>query len=304
MAHPNLSKRQKVCDLESGLSIWRVHLDCLREQDKNARIMAPEKFERLAQNIKQSGRLESLPFTCNPSPEDPNSEFMILSGHHRTRASRKAGLTEIYVLNDQTPLKRSDVVAKQLAHNSLNGYDDKQILAQLYQEIDDINAKIESGLTDLDIEIPNVDVKADPVMFDIDYELVNILFVDRDFQRFKEVLELLSSDAHIYIADKADFDRFKDAAQKISSLHQVVNAAAIMARLLDIVHFYLVKRGQAEAGENWVPLATIFDGDSVPEAAAKVIQEAVDKMEADGNVGAKNRWQAIELWAADHLSGR
>jgi hypothetical protein len=191
-----------------------------------------------------------------------------------------------------------------LEHNSLNGYDDKQILAQLYQEIDDINAKIESGLTDLDIEIPKIDVKADPVMFDIDYELVNILFVERDFQRFKEVLELLSSDAHIYIADKADFDRFKDAAQKISSLHQVVNAAAIMARLLDIVHFYLVKRGEAETGENWVPMATIFDGDSVPEAAAKVIQEAVDKMEAEGNVGKKNRWQAIELWAADHMAGR
>jgi hypothetical protein len=29
----------------------------------------------------------------------------------------------------------------------------------------------------------------------------------------------------------------------------------------------------------------------------------VDKMEREGNVGPNNRWQVLEMWAADYLAG-
>jgi len=137
----------------------------------------------------------------------------------------------------------------------------------------------------------------DALLFNIDYELVNILFVKRDYDRFKECLDLIEPEANLYIADKADFDRFKDAAQAMKKFHNVINAAALVATMLDIIHFYFAERGKVETGDSRIPLAAIFGADSVPEGTAKVIKEAVKKMQEGGNVGEKNPWQVIEQTA-------
>jgi hypothetical protein len=88
--------RAKLLDLGNGTSIWRVHLDWLREMEENARVMDPDRFERLVGNVRKDARLESLPLVT-PNP-DRTEEFLIISGHHRTRAARSAGVMEIVVL--------------------------------------------------------------------------------------------------------------------------------------------------------------------------------------------------------------
>src|SRR3990167_3081838 len=104
--------------LGNGMEVWRVGVDDLQEQDKNARTMSPQAFQRLVANIKNGDRLESLPFCVLR----PNGDIEIVSGHHRTRAARAAGLNEVPVLIDTTTtLTRSQIVAKQLAHNSISG---------------------------------------------------------------------------------------------------------------------------------------------------------------------------------------
>jgi hypothetical protein len=65
-------------------------------------------------------------------------------------------------------------------------------------------------------------------------------------------------------------------------------------------------RGDLQSGqveEVWVALETIFGTDRVPAAVAALLAEAVRKMEAAGDIGPKNRFQALELWAADYLAG-
>ncbi len=96
MAHPNMELKEKVIDLPATtLSIYKVHPDILREQDKNARVMDAKPFQRLTENIKKNGQMESMPYCHKTVSPGGSEEFSIISGHHRVRAARKAGLTEI-----------------------------------------------------------------------------------------------------------------------------------------------------------------------------------------------------------------
>ena len=88
----------------------------------------------LADTIRKEQRLESLPLTVKRK-----NFFEVMSGHHRTRAVRMAGLTELYVLADTRNLTRSQVVAKQIAHNRIAGSDDRETLATLFKEISRID---------------------------------------------------------------------------------------------------------------------------------------------------------------------
>jgi hypothetical protein len=56
--------------------------------------------------------------------------------------------------------------------------------------------------------------------------------------------------------------------------------------------------------ETWVPLSTIFGSARVPEPVAAVLRQAVEAMEAGGDVTETNRWQALEYLAADYLSAQ
>ena len=130
---------ESVLDLGGGLEIWRVGIDEPREQDENARSMTKPMFERLTATIGKDRRLESLPFCAYV-----NGAIQIVSGHHRVRASRSAGLDEIFVIVDTTGLTADQIRAKQLAHNAIAGEDNPELLKRIYNRIDDVNARLES----------------------------------------------------------------------------------------------------------------------------------------------------------------
>ncbi len=236
MIHENRQKVEKLLDLENGISIWRVHLDALREQDKNARIMPLEKFERLTANMKKDSRLESLPLVT--PVKNGHNEFAIISGHHRTRAARAAGIQFIHVMSINDELTNDQIVSKQLAHNALDGYDNNEVLSELYNEIQDINEKIASGLSDMDVKIEAPSIGNDDIAVGFDFEFLNIMFIEKQSKHFDEVLSLIEPEAKLYLADYKDFDRVKNTIQEISKRDDIRNIAAIMARMLDIVEKY------------------------------------------------------------------
>ncbi len=234
--------KEKVLDMGNGISVWKVGLDLLREQDKNARVMSPDKFDRLTENIRKDNRLESLPLCVISTNEAGNEEFHILSGHHRTRAARAAGMREVFVMVIEDRLSHDQIRAKQLAHNALSGYDDPFLLREIYAEIGDITAKLESGILDGELDMDMPSLSADDLAFDFDYEMLQILFLPRQKEKFEEVLSLLQRDAEIYVADKADFVRLRDVMVDISKRENIRNVSAIMARMIDIVvQHYKVK---------------------------------------------------------------
>jgi ParB-like chromosome segregation protein Spo0J len=173
---------QKFLELGNGLEIWKVPPSALREQDVNARSMPKAMFERLARTIARDKRLESLPL-CSRT----ESGLEIISGHRRTRAATAVGLSEIFVLVDVTGLTRSQIAAKQLAHNAIEGTDNEQLLAEIYRQIEDAEAKLEAFIDQkLDVELPKVKIEGLDV--EIDFKTVLLIFLPRVKERLDRAL--------------------------------------------------------------------------------------------------------------------
>ena len=219
----------------NGIAVWKVDVDLLREQDKNARVMSPDKFERMKGTIAEGGRLESLPLCVIQKNTAGNEEFHIISGHHRTRAARAAGLRKVFVMVIEEELTHDQIRAKQLAHNALTGYDDPVLLAELFSEIQSVEAKLESGIFDGDIDFELPSIRADDIVFDFDYEMLQILFLPKQKEKFDEVLNLLEKDAEVYLADKADFEKLRGVLAEMSGRENIRNVSALFAKMLDIV---------------------------------------------------------------------
>ena len=109
----------------------RVRLRDLALLAKNAHYMTDAMFSRLVGNIRKDGCL-----TTTPLVYEAGGKLEVLSGNHRVQAAIKAGIEEADVLEIVTPLSREQKVAIQLSHNSINGKDDPNILAELWGELD------------------------------------------------------------------------------------------------------------------------------------------------------------------------
>jgi len=128
----------------SSLRIATVALGQCDLADKNARFMKAEQYRRLVDNIRRDGCLTSVPFAVRQG-----DRYTILSGNHRVRAARDAGLTEVLVLYSEREMSHQQQVAIQLSHNAIVGQDDLAILRELYDEINDVALKEYSGLDDV-----------------------------------------------------------------------------------------------------------------------------------------------------------
>ena len=125
---------EKIYDMGTGLIIAKVQLDKVREQDINARIMRKEMQDQLTANIKNRGQLESLPLLV-----EKDGVLEIISGHHRIKSARAAGMKEIIAIIDVSGLSRSKIASKQLAHNAISGFDDPSILREICKMLDDVD---------------------------------------------------------------------------------------------------------------------------------------------------------------------
>jgi len=291
---------EKIIELGQGLSIARVVLDNLREQDVNARTMNPAMFKQLVANVKKRGSLESLPFCALV-----NGRVEIISGHHRSRAAREAGLKEITVLLDESGLSRSQIAAKQLAHNSISGFDDQNIIRQIAQIITDVDDMLEAHLPKDILTEPEavLDTLIAPKV-DFDWKTVSFVFLPHQLDDMKALINSLEGRQDLVsVAPIELFKAFADAVIKFSrfmDIRSAGTAVAVMARTaLEIV----AEVGIREDDEPWVALSSIFGSGTMPKEAAEVVRRAVKQMQEDGHVGKKNLWQAIEYWAADYLGG-
>jgi ParB-like chromosome segregation protein Spo0J len=176
----------------SRLKLEYVNFAECREQDINANVMPTGMFNQLVANIKKSGMPETIPLmaTRSDSPED----IEIVSGHHRTRASMQAGI-EGGLAFVYRGLTNSEIRAKQLAHNSLNGTSDPEIVREIFAQITDVEDKIESfidpnAFDDIPEAIGFDMVDIDPLA---DAKTVTVVFMPTQLSDFSTAIDLLSS---------------------------------------------------------------------------------------------------------------
>jgi hypothetical protein len=299
-----LNKRIEEAGQQFKLAV--VDVEELSLLEKNARYMTNEQFSRLVSNIKRDGGLSSVPFCYKEG-----DRYKVLSGNHRVMAAREAGLKQVLIMYTDKEMTKAEQTAVQLSHNAIVGQDDPAILKELWNEINDVDLKMYSGLDDkiLD-ELKKVTIE--PLSeVKLDFRTMSFLFLPSEIERVKEIFqeaaELCGGD-EIYAARLEEFNRMLAAISKTNAAYNIKNAATSLMIILDIFENHLtdLAEGWTEretSTREWVPLASIIGTENIPVEAAQIIQRAVQKMMDRGEITKKNLWQALEYWAANYLAG-
>ena len=286
-----------VADLGTGLFVAIIPINELREQDINARVMDDAKFKRLVSNIQKRGTLESLPYCVFT-----DKGIEIVSGHHRVKASREAGLEKVPALLDFSGLTRSQIAAKQLAHNAIAGVDDKDTLREIAKLITDVDDMLESAIDkEFFTEQENVFQKLSTMAIDIEWKTVEFLFLDHQLQDLQTLVEKASKSDFAGIADIGQFKLFVDALEKTKRFG---NVKAVGAAIHLMVKTCLEQMGETPVGEELISTVTvnsIFGNCAVPNTAAETIESAIEKMKTSGEIDKGKEWRAIEIWAQRYL---
>ena len=290
-----------IYDMGGGLVIAKVGIDKVKEQNINARIMKNEMQDQLTANIAKRGQLESLPFLV-----EKDGKLEIISGHHRVKSARAAGLKEIIVIIDVSGLTRSQIAAKQLAHNAISGFDDESTLREIVKMITDVDDMIESfvGKDILEEPLEQYEKMLSPAV-QFDFKNVTFTFLPhqvRDMEALIKSLEVASPEI-IGVAPYEQCKTFVETLSKYQKFEDIRNVGAAIHSMIETVNEKMNNAGYDENGE-WTYLAKLFGSNAIPADAANIIQQAIKKAEKEGTVTSKNRWQLIEYLCADYLGGR
>lgn len=297
----NKASYEIAADMGQGLVIAKLPLSAIREQDINARIMKNETQKQLTDNIKKRGQLESLPLCA-----EYDGRIEVISGHHRLRSAKDSGvLSEVFVILDTSGLRRSQIAAKQLAHNAINGFDDQSTLKEIAKLIDDVDDMLESFIGKEILEEPMAELeKLIAPKVEFDWRSVTFTFLPHQLEDLEKLVSSLQSmnpdtigvapiEMHKpFVEAITRFQTFANVKNTGAAIHSMIKATE---RLYDDIKF--------DESSEWHQLTSLFGSPAIPAEAAEVITQALAKMESDGAIGTKNKWQALEYWAANYLAG-
>lgn len=292
---------QVIADIGSNLLIIKIGIDRVIEQDVNARIMRREMQDQLTANIANRGQLESLPFLVQA-----DDKIQIISGHHRIQSARAAGLTEIYAILDVSGLTRSQIVAKQLAHNTINGFDDQETMKKLVEMITEVDDMIESfvGKDIMEEPMKEFEKMTAPAM-KFDFKNVTFTFLPHQIKDLNMLIENLESTAPDVIGVAA-YDQCRNFVETLTAYQkfmEIKNIGAAIHSMIECCKRDMELNGFEEDDEGWTYMSKLFGSGGVPAEAGDTIRQALKKAEKEGIISKKNKWQLIEYLCADYLSG-
>lgn len=280
--------------------------DCQR-QDVNARFMRKEQFDALVANLKRDGVLTSVPLLFQVDDNDP---LEIVSGHHRVEAGtvafgEDAVFTGMVIRDEQS---RQEIIARQLSHNAISGEDDPATLKLLYDELQDVDWRMYSGLDDKTLELLQQADLSSLAEANLDFQTVQISFLPPEKtaaeQAFEDARALVPAQAR-WIAALDQYLPTLDAIETARGAHGIGNIATALAIILEVFdrHIEDLAEGwweQPHMSGKWIPTVTLL-GQRIPADAATVILNATKKLREDTDDPNVNTWQALELIAADYL---
>lgn len=219
--------------LPEGLTMMLVHVDDLIEQDINAQSMPKAMFDQLIANMKEAGAAESSVLAVRSG-----KQIELISGHHRTRSARAAGVTYLlaYVYDN---LSRARIHSKQLAHNSIAGKSDPELVRRIWERIDDVAARFEAFIDPRLFENMPKPVQFKPIDVDMGHvaKTVLITFLPTQQMDFDAVIEYILPKTDVdkvYLAQRDVYDQWIAALNRVRAEMEIVNlptAIAEMARL-------------------------------------------------------------------------
>lgn len=285
---PKVEGVEYLVDMGTGIIFSKVEIAILKEQDKNARIQPNEMMNQLAENIKNRGQLESVPFCVLI-----DGKVEIISGHHRVRAAKAAELKYIYVLLDISGLTRSRIAAKQLAHNFINGFDDNDVLREIAKLITEVDDKIESyGGKDL-FEEPKLTIEKllDPKT-DFDWQQIEFLFLPYQVKDLDAIVKKASGKDYIGVANIEQYEKLLTTLEKYKQFENVKNIGQAIYMMVKCVEEKMENAG-FDPSQEYVPLTRIFGSGAIPVKEASRLKELLDEMGKNGILPQKKLWEGI-----------
>ena len=262
--------------------------------------MKNEMQDQLTANIAKRGQLESLPFLVQTE-----NALEIISGHHRIKSARAAGLKEFIAIVDESGLSRSQIAAKQLAHNAISGFDDDSTLKEIVKMITDVDDMIESfvGKEIMEEPLAEYDKMLSPAV-QFDFKNVTFAFLPHQVNDMDVLIKALEQTAPdiIGVAAYDQCKQFVEALAKYQKFTDIRNVGAAIHSMVESANEKMDLVGFDEE-EDWTYLTKLFGSSAIPGEAAQVIQQAIKKAEKEGTVTSKNRWQLIEYLCADYIAG-
>lgn len=216
--------------------------DCT-PQERNARYFPADKMNQLISNVKQANALESVPLCF-----EFEGKYKIISGHHRIDAAKAAGLPFILIMIAE-PQSEDEIISKQLSHNELTGLDDKVVLAQLFNSIQDINQRLASGLSD---EVGKISYSS--LSFKIGtFKELTILFIPPDIEfydsameKFAETIEAVKPSSEFRVTSLEYYDMFAKALRKVKKAENIKSNGTAVIRMVELA---MEKMNEMEALE-------------------------------------------------------
>lgn len=273
--------------------------------ETNARYMKHEEFNRLVDNVRRDGKLTSTPFLC----KDKDGRWLCLSGNHRTRAAIEVGLETITCLATDDELDEEQRIAIQLSHNAIAGQDDPATLKALYEKILDTNLKKYSGLDDKTLDLLDKFSTISISEANLQFQTLSMVFLPNELDAARKVIDeakdRIKSSHDIWLARMADYDRWLDAQEIVSSAHNVKNVATAVEIILKIFERNVTQLSEAwedtTDDKRWIPIETIIGRTKIPAESAKTIKKALDKMVGSGEITSKNLYDGLVKLCADYV---
>lgn len=222
-------------DIGNDMVLAEVRLEKLRDADMNARVMARTDFDILTDNIRRRGKLESVLYCAQPKGVGP---ITIISGHNRRKAALAANVQTAWVLIDRAEYTRSQLVAKQLAHNALVGVDDQNILAEMVKLLDNADDLLASGIKSSEVPIDQKYADVALLTPTLEFEQKTLAFAflphqfaeaEKFFGEFDKTVDMMvvghESQWEEFVAKAAAFSRIKNIRSGATAIAQLIRIA-------------------------------------------------------------------------------
>jgi hypothetical protein len=248
--------------------------------DKNARFMTKEQFASLTHNVKTDGGLTSIPLCY----KQENRRLLVLSGNHRIKAAIEAGNREFLVLLIDKHLTKQQQIAIQLSHNAIEGQDDEQILKELWQQIDDLEASIYTGFsTEMINKLNSTDfitISEQRVLF----QEITFLFLPEEIEEMKSICEGIVESAkgkQIFAGRITEYSEILEGIIAVKQSQKIINSTLALFAMSRVVREYLAGHAEnlQESMEEGVSDTVVFilggTRKRIKKETAKILRKAI-----------------------------
>jgi len=157
----------------------------------------------------------------------------------------------LHILLETKPMSRSEITAKQLAHNSIAGNDDPGILKKMYLSIEEAHLRMMAFIDEKKLELPELtNIQITSLNTYLDMLNVKLLFLPYQLEDFKAVIDKLEgTEDEIFVAPIKEWDQFREAVNLTMKREDIHSLGASIACMSEIVlkHYgedkFVPKRG-------------------------------------------------------------